>query len=974
MSVARGSIADVPPHSLDPDPAQQRILDHAKGALLVTGAAGTGKTAVLRERFARLIAGGEDPERTALVVRTKRDRAETRRVMLERLKMPLPDLRVLTMHALAFHVMEARHSALGYAEPPRVLSAAEQFAKVRDLLAGEDRSEWPVYGALLGLHGFADQVRQFLLRAQEALLDPEETLERAERAGLAAWRELALFYRRYLDVLAAEGAVDFAGLVGEAALAAKDRGALFAHVLVDDFQDATRSAEALLASLGTPDLVVAGNADAHVFSFQGTTVEPLERFGERFHATTVELTSRHRGAHLAHEAWRAPHVSEELAAVARELRRIHVRDGVPWSELAVVVRRQGTMVAGLVRALDDARIPHTALASGLSPAAAHATLPYVLALRWLIAGEDERDELVESMLTSDLGGLSPATARALLRAARAEGSRPTTALDAQEGLSEEERADLAHLRSALARAEEHRASALDAFATLWRDLPCSRRLVAKADSSHEARVDLEAVVDLARTIEATASSSDPSIEALLGAVEAAEGAPELAGEDEPGRDAVHLLTAHAATGLGFDTVFVVGAVEGDFPSLRRPEPMFDLAALDGARTRSEVNRERLADERRLFTMVLDRADRRVVLTASEPAGDAGAAAATRFAAGRPFEWRPVPTAPFAEPVSVGEAAALWRRGLADTGASASLRLAALDGLLALGVDPRTWWFQHDWSDVGVPALDGLHLSYSRLDNLENCPLQYLLANELGLDVGGGYQAWVGKLIHSIIEDCEGGSVARTPEALVAEIERRWQPSRFPSMAISEAERRNATEVLVPNWFGRYGDLPAAATEARFTFEYEGAVINGVIDRIGSTPEGETRITDYKSGRADNAKKAAENLQLGIYYLAVAECEDLAGFRPVHGVELAYLAGKRSNDELVVLGWPIAEGAEEDYKQRMRERLSGLIGTIRELDETGRYVPSTKANCFFCSFQTLCPRYPEGGAVFPIARPVGEDAP
>ena len=44
-------------------------------------------------------------------------------------------------------------------------------------------------------------------------------------------------------------------------------------------------------------------------------------------------------------------------------------------------------------------------------------------------------------------------------------------------------------------------------------------------------------------------------------------------------------------------MIVLEALEGDFPSLSRPEPMFDLATLEGAIARSEVNRRRLADER-----------------------------------------------------------------------------------------------------------------------------------------------------------------------------------------------------------------------------------------------------------------------------------------------------------------------------------------------------------------------------------------
>jgi RecB family exonuclease len=403
--------------------------------------------------------------------------------------------------------------------------------------------------------------------------------------------------------------------------------------------------------------------------------------------------------------------------------------------------------------------------------------------------------------------------------------------------------------------------------------------------------------------------------------------------------------------------------------------MFDLEQLDAPRTRSQVTRDRIADERRLFRMVVKRARRRVVLCASHPRGQDAQGIASRFADELPVGWEPAPVAPFDTPVSSAEAAGAWRRQLADRDAQAAHRLAAVAGLLDLGADPSRWWYQHDWSP-GILRREQIRLSFSRMDRLENCELQFALSEELGLDPGGGHQAWVGKLVHRIIEEIENGAIARTPEAFAAAVTTRWQPERFPSRAISESELRNAVEVLIPNWFERYGDLPAheGGTESRFSFELDDARITGKIDRIGPAPEGGTRITDFKTGRADNAGRAEESLQLGIYYLAVQNCEDLEPFRPVSGVELAFLGGARGKKELRVLDWPIDPAEEAEYVGRMRRRVADLVGRVRELDAEGRYVASTSASCFFCRFQTLCPRYPEGSEVFPLrSEPVAEAA-
>jgi superfamily I DNA/RNA helicase/RecB family exonuclease len=951
--------------SFSPDPDQRRVLEHARGPLLVSGGFGSGKTAVLRERFARLLERGADPERVALVVGSRRARDEARDAVLERLEMALPGLTIVTMHGLANHVVGQRFGSLGYDAPPTILSAAEQFSRVRELLAGEDRSAWPTYGGLLGLRGFADEVRQLVIRAQEALLDPDGIDELT--AGLGGWKELARFYRSYLDVLDANGEIDFAGLLVRAASAAALGEPAFDHVLVDDHQDATLGAESLLDALRPETLVVGGNLGAHVFSFQGTSDAPLRRLADR--VPVVELRTAHRPPPGEVRAWRAPHPSEEHAAVARELRRIHVEEGTPWDRLAVVVRRFDVQAHGVLRALDDARIPRTVATFGRR-SVVPATRPFELALDWLVADPDRRDALAEPLMTSELGRTSPATARTFFRLLRAHGHRRAQMLEHLDLIPQMEGVeDLERLRETFRRAEGRRASVLDAFRILWTELAYAAELVSRAGNDEQAAADLDEVVAFSRIVEDAAATDDGSVEAFLRSLDMGEGGPELA-ERGDAEGSVHVLSAHATAGREFETVVVVGALEGNFPSLTRPEPMFDLEALSHARSRSEVNRDRLAEERRLFSMVLHRARRRLLVTATDPHGDADAATLrSRFLDELELSWADAPPSLTGDrPISVDEAGALWRRIGADPAAGPVDRAAALQGLLALGEDPGTWWFQRGWTIApSAGEEEPLRLSYSRLDTLENCELQYVLSTELGLDPGGGHQAWVGRLIHRIIEDVENGVVERSPAGFDQAIEDRWDRARFPSFAISEAELANAKEVLARSWFERFDDPRATAVEQLFEFELDGAMIRGKIDRIGPVRDGGTRITDYKTGRSDNAGPADSNLQLAIYYLAVNQVPELAELRPIEAVELAFLGGKRGDPKLDVKQWTIDPEGEADYQQRTQERISALIARVRELRGSGEYVANTAANCFFCRFQPLCTRYAQGGAVFPIER-------
>jgi superfamily I DNA/RNA helicase/RecB family exonuclease len=951
--------------TFEPDPEQSKALDHRRGALLVTGGPGTGKTALLRERFARVIEEGGDPERVALVVRTKHARREAIRALSARLSRPLPGMKVMTVHGLANHVVGARYEELGYERPPEILSALDQFSRVRELLEGEEPGDWPAYGAMLLLRGFADEVRQLILRAQEALMTPEEMATKADALEHQGWRDLAAFYRRYLEVLHDIGVVDYAGLVNQAAAAAGQGEPLFDHVLVDDYQEGTFAEEALVLGLRVQSLVVAGDRGSHVFSFQGTTDIPLERFLDQLPtAEHVSLATAHRFDSPMYEAWSTTHTSEETAAVARELRRIHVEDGVRWGELAVVVRREGSHVGGVLRALDDAGVPRTTPEGGLSLLAEPAIFPFVLALRWLARPED-RDGLAESMLTSELARLSPATARGLVRAALASDEPPSSALERIEGLTPEEANELRALRAVLVEAEAlAERSVLDAFSVLWRKLPYSRRLVEAGPSTPEGARDLDAVLALSEAVSRAGERTDASVVGFLEVLEAGQEGPGLADLPEERRpDAVRVFTAHGSAGREFDTVIVVGATEGNFPSLSRPEPMFDLGGLDGRIPQSDRNRSRLWDERRLFHVVATRARRRVLFTASDP-HDEGTllTARSRFVSELGVAWTQAPRGPFSEPLSVAEAAGFWRRGFSDPSRSPAIRLAELRGLLSLGDSPARWWFQRGWTGTDRPLHENIRVSFSKLDTLENCALQFVLSEELGLEGQAGYYAWVGHLVHRIIEDCESGLIPRTEEALAAAAEERWQPEQFPSYAVSESFRRTVTRKMLPTWLLAYGQTPALAGESRFSFEFDGATVTGAIDRVGVVASGGSQITDYKTGKARGGP-AEENLQLGIYYLAVNLAEELAEHRPVKAVELAFLKegmGSRKFTAQLAMN----AKAQQEFGEKMAARLSGLIEQIRELLRTETYRPSPQAECRYCDFKPLCPLWPEGRELFP----------
>lgn len=300
----RSPVAAAPAIRLDS--AQQAVVDHRGGPLLVLAGPGTGKTTTLVEAVVdRVERGGPDrapvdPGRVLILTFGRKAAEELRSRVTARLGRTTSEAMAWTFHGFCYALLRRYQDAAGFADPLRLLSGPEQHAVVRELLAGAAElggSRWP--RDLQGLarrRGFVEEVRRLLARVRQLGLDPADLAELAGSAGRPDWAAAAAFCEEYLDVLTLRGVIDYGELVrSAAALAARPdiraqlRGA-YDVVLVDEYQDTDPAQEQLLRELAGDgrDLVVVGDPDQSIYAFRGADVSNLLDFPQRFRTASGE--------------------------------------------------------------------------------------------------------------------------------------------------------------------------------------------------------------------------------------------------------------------------------------------------------------------------------------------------------------------------------------------------------------------------------------------------------------------------------------------------------------------------------------------------------------------------------------------------------------------------------------------------------------------------------------------------------------
>ncbi|TRV76310.1 ATP-dependent helicase [Streptomyces sp. 130] len=1074
------------PGSVEPpllDAAQRAVVDHPGGPLLVLAGPGTGKTTTLVEAVAARIARGADPARLLVLTFSRKAAVELRDRMAARLGAARGP-QATTFHSFCYALVRAHQDADLFANPLRLLSGPEQDVTVRDLLAGQLELEkegrphisWPdELRACLTTRGFADEVRAVLARSRELGLGADALAAFAERTGRPDWGAAARFLAEYLDVLDAQGVLDYAELVHRAVLLAErpevsaQLAGAYDAVFVDEYQDTDPAQVRLLHALagnrgstpeggGGRDLVAFGDPDQSIYAFRGADVNGILDFPETFRRADgapapvgVLTTSRRSGDRLlaatrlltrrmpltrlpsakvrAHrelgavreggsvEVYTYPTASTELENIADLLRRAHLEDGVPWSEMAVLVRAGGRTLPSLRRALTSAGVPLEVDGDDLALRHEPAVGPLLTALRAVAEaavrgtaseGTDAPwldTETALALLASPLGAMDAADLRRLGRALRDEERAAGNKVPAPSGellaraLAEPERLvthDPSYARGAqrlgaLLRTArellEAGGTAEEALWSLWSGTPWPGRLERAAlrggTAGRNADRDLDAVCALFETA-ARAEERTGGRGALnfLEEVDAQDIAADTLSRRAVRPDAVRLMTAHRSKGLEWRLVVVAGVQEGLWPDLRRRGSLLeaDRIGRDGL-AEPLTPGALLAEERRLFYVAATRARDRLVVTAVKAPADDGDQP-SRFLAELGVEPRDVTGRP-RRPLSVAALVAELRATTVDPAASDALReeaarrlarLAALtddDGQpLVPAAHPYRWWGLYEPTRSAVPLRDRdrpVTLSGSALDQLANtCALQWFLGREVKADAPATAAQGFGNVVHVLADEVASG---RTPADLAVLMERLdsvWDGLVFDAPWKSRQEKEQARAALERflRWhvMDRAGRTPVAS-EHDFDVtleagEYE-VRIRGSMDRVERDAEGRAYVVDFKTGKQSPTRdEVHRHPQLAVYQLAVREGavdDAFGGTRPEPG-----------GAELVQLRQPAPKKEGGDAAPKVQAQappdgawVSDLLATAagRVLDE--RFTPTTGQHCGHCSFKASCSARPEG---------------
>jgi DNA helicase-2/ATP-dependent DNA helicase PcrA len=534
MSSASHASAESVLDGLDPEQRQAALA--VRGPVCILAGAGTGKTRAITHRIAYAVRSGAVPASQVLAVTFTARAAGEMRGRLRGLG--VPDVQARTFHAAALAQLTYFWPKVMGTGLPRILER-----KVSVLATAAGRLRFSLSPA--ELRDVAGEI-EWMKALQRPPQDYQTSVALAGRSAPLPPPDITKIYTAYEDLKREQNLVDFEdlllhtiGLLETEPLVAREVRERYRYFVVDEYQDVNPLQHRLLDGwLGErDDLCVVGDPEQTIYSFTGATSDYLREFGTRYpEAAVVRLVRNYRSTA------QVLHLANRLAAGGGQL--IAQRPDGPTPRLDVYEDEpaEAAAVAAAVRRLMDEGVPASEIAvlyrvnaqsQTYEQAFAEAGLPYVMR-----GGERffDRPEIRQAVM--------------LLRGA-ARASAPN-----------------------------------DELAKSVRDVLAAAGLTPQPPSgSGAARERWESLASLVRLAEDLAATN-----AAAGLAELVQDLDVRASmQHAPTVEGVTLASLHAAKGLEWDAVFLVGLVDGTVPIIYATTP------------------DQIAEERRLLYVGVTRA-------------------------------------------------------------------------------------------------------------------------------------------------------------------------------------------------------------------------------------------------------------------------------------------------------------------------------------------------------------------------------
>lgn len=564
---------------------QRQAVTHMDGPLLILAGAGSGKTTVLTRRVAYLISRGVEPWSILAITFTNKAANELKSRIRALLGNKAEGVWAMTFHAACLRILRTEYPAIGKDARFAIMDTHDQLRIMRQVLKEMNLSErqYSPSGMLRIISG-----------AKDKLWDPD-TL--AKQAISFYETKAAQAYALYQKKLTELNGMDFDDLIMQTVLLLREHKhirekyqAKFKYILVDEYQDTNRAQYELTKILAAAhkNLTVVGDDDQSIYNFRGADLRNILDFEKDYPSCKViKLEQNYRSTQVILDGayhvvsnnffrkdkrlWTSkkggapiymvitPNQNEEARFVAEEVLRLSATR--PLGSMAVLYRTHAQS-RNFEDAFMRAGIPYS-IVGGLRFYERKEIKDAIAYLR-LIAYPNDYISL-ERIINEPPRGLGPASVRRIIEHARQNGLSIIDALcNASEipRLTRPQKAASQELGTVLkAVSDVENISTHEIMAYVLEHTGYKSHLANMDTRESEAR--LENLEELLVSMRLSASKGETLYDYLENQVLASD--QDMYDED---KDACVMMSLHAAKGLEFDVVFMVGMEEGLLPHAR----------------------------------------------------------------------------------------------------------------------------------------------------------------------------------------------------------------------------------------------------------------------------------------------------------------------------------------------------------------------------------------------------------------------